>query len=831
MKKIYYQLIFLTSVFLLLIGGTTLHGQNLLGNPSFETGELAPWTEGNGNTVNIIEDAADGTYAAQGNIEQIIDLVAGQAYVWTAQVKCIADCDKNVWIGRKDLAPGGGVVNFNFKDFSEYGEAKIEFVAENTGPHRFWVWGQGDPLGYVSDNHVLLTARDYALQNSLLGNPSFETGELAPWTEGNGNMVNIIEDAPDGMFAAQGNIEQIIDLKEGQAYKWTAQAKCLSGCDKDMWIGRKDLAPGGGVVNFNFKDFSEWGEATVEFVAENEGPHRFWVWGTGDPLSYASDFHILLEVDSITPPEPEPVDTMGGEGTGANLLLNPSFETGELTPWTAGNNSVVNLISDATDGEVAAQGNIEQIVSLEEGQSYVWTADVKCLGGCENGMWIGVRDLVANELVKNFNFSGFSEYMEAKIEFTATSTGEHRFFVFGVGDADYVSDNHVLREIGGTIEPEPEVEIGPIGDNLFINPNFETGDLTPWNENTEPTLETEDVQEGEYAARGHLEQIVALEAGESYVWTAQVKCAGGCGNGMWIGIRDLVAQALVTNFRFSDFSEYMEAKIEFEATSTGDHRFFVWGQNDADYLSDNHKLFKIGIIEPEPIDSSNLIVNNLLINPDFEDETLSPWNDGTSNTAMIETEDVQNGEQAALGHLEQIVALEAGESYVWTAQVKCVSGCENGMWIGIRDLIAEALVTNFRFSDFSEYMEAKIEFEATSTGDHRFFVFGQNDAVYLSDNHVLVKVGDEFISSTYEIGTDADKIEITNYQDGLMVNIDPTLRDAHFFAHDLAGKMVDNSPVNGQTFITKSRFNATGIYIISVRAGNAIKTQKVFIKN
>ena len=834
MKKVYYQLTFLTIFCLLLISGTTLEGQNLLGNPSFETGELAPWTEGNGNTVNIIEDAADGTYAAQGNIEQIIDLVAGQAYVWTAQVKCIADCDKNVWIGRKDLAPGGGVVNFNFTDLNEYGEAKVEFVAENSGPHRFWVWGQGDALGYVSDNHVLLTAREYALQNSLLGNPSFETGELAPWTEGNGNTVNIIEDAPDGMFAAQGNIEQIIDLKEGQAYRWTAQARCLDGCDKDMWIGRKDLAPGGGVVNFNFKEFSEWGEATVEFVAENEGPHRFWVWGVGDPLSYASDFHILLEIDSITPPEPEPVDTMGGEGVGDNLLLNPSFETGELTPWAAGNNSTVNLISDATDGETAAQGNIEQIVNLTAGQSYVWTTDVKCLGGCDNGMFIGVRDLVENALVKNFNFSGFTEYMEAKIEFTATSTGEHRFFVFGVGDADYVSDNHVLQTLEGTVEEEPELEIGPVGDNILLNPDFESGELAPWTPggSDNAMIETEDVANGDFAMRGHIEQIVSLEAGQNYVYSAQAKCVSGCvDNNMWIGRRDLAEGGAVVNFSFKEFSDYMEAKFEFEAESTGEYRFFVFGQGDANYITDNHQLFRLDTIVPEPIDSSNLIVNNLLINPDFEGETLSPWNDNTTNTAMLDTADVQNGNQAARGHLEQIVSLEQGESYVWTAQVKCADGCENNMWIGIRDLVAGALVTNFNFKDFNEYAEAKIEFTSNSTGDHRFFVFGQNDANYLSDNHVLVKVGDEFTSSTYETGTDAEKIEITNYNHGLMVNVDQTLENGYIFAHDLAGRTVYNSPVNGQLFIDKSNFNTTGIYIISVRAGNAIKTQKVFMKN
>ena len=818
-------MVFLTSCLLLSCMGTTLYGQNLLGNPGFESGVLAPWTAGNGNTVNIIGDAPEGEFAAQGNIEQIIDLVAGQAYVWTAQVKCLSGCDKNMWIGRKDLAPDGAVVNFNFKDFSEWGEAKVEFVAENSGPHRFWVWGQGEPLSYVSDNHVLLTAQEYGIQNSLLANPSFETGELAPWTEGNGNTVNIIEDGADGNFAAQGNIEQIIDLVAGQAYVWTAQVKCLSGCDKNMWIGRKDLAPDGAVVNFNFKDFSEWGEAKVEFVAENSGPHRFWVWGQGEPLSYVSDAHILLEVDEIAEPEPEPEPE--GEGFGDNLLINPSFETGALDPWTAGNDNIVNLISDATDGEVAAQGNIEQIVNLEAGQSYIWTADVKCLGACDNGMFIGVRDLVAGELVKNFNFKEFGEYGEAKIIFTANSTGEHRFFVFGVGDADYVSDNHVLQKSNVSGTDEPGVEMGPIGDNLLINPGFETGVLDPWIQ--EGVVVGEGAQEGTYAAIGNIEQIVNLEAGESYVWTAQVKCLGGCDKNMWIGIKDLVADALVTNFRFSDFSEYGEAKIEFTATSTGEHRFWVWGVNETEYISDNHVLKKIGVIQPVEMGP---VGDNLIINPSFETGVLDPWIAGNGNTVNL-IDGAQEGNLAAQGNVEQIVNLEEGVSYVWTTQVKCLAGCDMNMWVGIRDLVGEALVTNFRFSDFSEYTEVKIEFTAVSTGEHRFWVWGVDGTDYVSDNHVLRRIGviEGETTSTYEIGVEADKIKILNNQEGLMVSLlDPAIKNAHVYVHDFAARRVYESALNGQMLVSKSHFKATGLYIISVRAGNGMKTQKVFIK-
>ena len=133
--------------------------------------------------------------------------------------------------------------------------------------------------------------------------------------------------------------------------------------------------------------------------------------------------------------------------SGQNLLLNPSFESGVIAPWTA--SGVIS--DDAQHGMYAANGNIEQIVALEAGKKYTWTAQVKCLGGCDLNMWIGVRDLVdMNVPVTNYNFATFSEYGEAKIEFTAASSGNHRFFVWGVNGTSYISDNHLLLLEGTT---------------------------------------------------------------------------------------------------------------------------------------------------------------------------------------------------------------------------------------------------------------------------------------------------------------------------------------------------------------------------------------------
>ena len=134
--------------------------------------------------------------------------------------------------------------------------------------------------------------------------------------------------------------------------------------------------------------------------------------------------------------------------TGQNMLLNPSFESGILAPWTAGNNNIVEIVADAQSGDFAANGNIEQIVSMEAGKNYTYSCYVKTSTPDIN-VWIGVKDLVGDKLVKNFKFD-WTDYQLATIDFEAPSSGEHRFWVWGQGDANYTSDNFVLLLEGTT---------------------------------------------------------------------------------------------------------------------------------------------------------------------------------------------------------------------------------------------------------------------------------------------------------------------------------------------------------------------------------------------
>ncbi len=94
---------------------------------------------------------------------------------------------------------------------------------------------------------------------------------------------------------------------------------------------------------------------------------------------------------------------------------------------------------------------------------------------------------------------------------------------------------------------------------------------------------------------------------------------------------------------------------------------------------------------------------------------------------------------------------------------------------------------------------------------------------------MLVKVGDEFITSisAEEIN---EKVKIATIQRGVMVNIDPSIKESSIFIHSLSGQLLyKNNGSSGDTFIDNTGFPMSGLYLISVQTDRFIKTEKVFI--
>lgn len=154
MKKL-YTLVTALCLGAFLFMSSNLTAQNLLVNPGFETGLAAPWVV-QGTTPISIDSVTvhSGTYAAHGNVEQYIDLVAGKKY----HLVCWAYTTTpniNTWVGVKDLSPGGPLVGrSDALDSAGYQYIYLELDVINSASHRFWCWGQ-DGSDYYSDSWVL----------------------------------------------------------------------------------------------------------------------------------------------------------------------------------------------------------------------------------------------------------------------------------------------------------------------------------------------------------------------------------------------------------------------------------------------------------------------------------------------------------------------------------------------------------------------------------------------------------------------------------------------------------------------------------------------------
>ena len=237
--------------------------------------------------------------------------------------------------------------------------------------------------------------------------------------------------------------------------------------------------------------------------------------------------------------------------------------------------------------------------------------------------------------------------------------------------------------------------------------------------------------------------------------------------------------------------------------------------------------FKVLFICAVSFSATNLMGQNLLLNPSFESGVLAPWTAGNNSTVNI-IEDPINGVYAAEGNIEQIVNLEAGVEYTYEIYVKNATPDLN-VWAGIRNIVDDNLVGNFKITN-TEYELASITFTSQSAGQYRFWVYGVNDTQYVSDYAILLKAGTT--TSTSEADFKAEKINISNSVDGILVNIDTEINSGTISLFDLSGRQVYSQKANqGETFIDTRSFSLTGMYMVTVQADRAIKTERIIIAN
>lgn len=208
---------------------------------------------------------------------------------------------------------------------------------------------------------------------------------------------------------------------------------------------------------------------------------------------------------------------------------------------------------------------------------------------------------------------------------------------------------------------------------------------------------------------------------------------------------------------------------------------------------------------------------NLLENPDFESGELAPW---VGSPTLVE--DAQNGSWAATGNLEQFVNLTGGVNYTLTVYAKNATPDLN-VWVGITG--DDGLVKNHLFQN-TDYEKQTVDFSPPTDGSYKIWVWGVNGTAYTSDNFVLLAEGTTSVFDNEETA----KIDIRNNVEGIMIDMDQSIRDAKVLVYDLSGQMIyQRALATGNTLIHTNEWALSGIYVVSVQTSRAVKTEKVFI--
>lgn len=144
-----------------------------------------------------------------------------------------------------------------------------------------------------------------------------------------------------------------------------------------------------------------------------------------------------------------------------NLIVNPDFETTDLTGWTGFNNQ--NLIDNITNSRVGnvnnAEGSLRQDVNVVGGEQYVLNFDYRWVSGASNyNMTIVVRKDSNNDLIESLVVSTTpDQWLSDSILFDvpAGETKVRIVFYKTAGNRPFRLDNVVLNKVEGNLIQNP----------------------------------------------------------------------------------------------------------------------------------------------------------------------------------------------------------------------------------------------------------------------------------------------------------------------------------------------------------------------------------------
>ncbi|QGQ98096.1 hypothetical protein EHS13_26015 [Paenibacillus psychroresistens] len=267
-----------------------------------------------------------------------------------------------------------------------------------------------------------------------------------------------------------------------------------------------------------------------------------------------NDFSKMYQY-TTSPPLPAPVST-------TVAIANAGFESGELTPWSNWNTaSVVN--NNARTGTYAlqlasGQGAAEQSITVQPNTTYVVSGFIKTEN--DETVTMGVKNH-NGVMDQSIPFTS-ADYTEGAITFTtgSSNTSATIYVYKASGSGLAFGDDFTITTL---TSPPPAIDQG---ENLVINPDFESGDLHPWSNWNAASVVNNNARTGTHAlqlASGPVavEQTIAVLPNTTYTLSGYVKTANN--EGVTINVKNYNGEVPDISSASLTSSSYTQGTITF----------------------------------------------------------------------------------------------------------------------------------------------------------------------------------------------------------------------------------------------------------------------------
>jgi len=422
----------------------------------------------------------------------------------------------------------------------------------------------------------------------IVTNGDFESGNLDGWVVSDGQL----SEAGDAIYGDYsfiklwGNsdllISQVVEVEPGKEYtlsyftdrSWNwiyVHARIFDNETDDLLaeVSTHSLEEPSAMVDFVAPSH---GSARIEFSKTADEPGKIWI------------DDIVIEEKSD-----EPIVT--------NLMVNGDFETGDFTGWESlADNTLIQSAetmgdpSQLIDGEYSCYKNwgdgdfISQVVGVDAGTEY--TLSYLTFMALNNiHIYARVYDM-ENEVLIAETFVNTKDPIEGSLDFTAPQSGSVKVLF-----AKWTDENTDPARVG----IDNVTLVAKSAGSMLVNGDFETGDLTGWENHAEngfvqsvddiPAENADQIISGTYTyfknwgAGDMVSQVIEVEAGKEYTFSYKGFIAWD-----WIYVYGRVFDASDNSEIAETFiykRDTLETSVDFIAPESGsiEIRFHKWADS------------------------------------------------------------------------------------------------------------------------------------------------------------------------------------------------------------------------------------------------------------